>query len=203
MKFERGMGTLMTVFSGIAALMCLLVGLQLLFLEARMGQAADRAPAGADGHYRQWKDEVRTGAVMSFGAGVLVFLFGLRHTATRNRAGVPITGDQEPGDLDGDLESLSIRVFEVDQEDRTVEITGPETETGRREYSPPTIAWAPLTGEEPGQETEETQLGDPTDSILDSIQAATGSQVDREPGSHRLISLKSLWNSVFRPRKSS
>ena len=52
MKTERSMGTLMTVFSGVAALLCLLSGLQLFALESQIDQASDNLTEGA-GEFRK------------------------------------------------------------------------------------------------------------------------------------------------------
>jgi hypothetical protein len=201
MKLERGMGTLMTVFSGVAALMCVLVGLQLLFLEARIGRAADQAIADSDAHYRQWQGEVQTGAVMSFGAGILILLFGLRHQATRGRSANPRASRQENEDQPADLDTLSIRIFEVDEEDRSIEITSPDEEPDEFDFDPGPRQWAPLAEDDPGTPPGPPGPGDSTDSILKSISEATGSEVVADRRAPARKSAKSFWAKVFPARK--
>lgn len=187
------METLMTVFSGVAALMCLLVGLQLLSLETRIDQAAE----SGNTQFKQWGDEVHTGAVMSFGAGALILLFGLRHQATRSRSASrrpsPPQGDDEATDLD----SLSIRIFEVDAEDRTIEITDPEEEFGEIEFQPEPRIWAPLAEDGQDNAGPPADAGDPTDSILNSIMEASGSNVPdrRNPPADKPA--RSFWSRIF------
>gem|GEM_PF-4516102 len=160
------MGTLMTVFSGVAALMCLLVGLQLLVLESRIGLAPAQLEAGSTVPFQQWKAEAHTGAVMALGAGVLIFLFGLRQRMIVHAQGKGRNGSL-PADLSVDVrDSLSVRVFEVDAADRTVEISPEAVDSEPVHPAPPPRYWAPLGESEPGPD-------DPTDSILRSIAEAT------------------------------
>jgi hypothetical protein len=168
MKSDRGMGTLMTVFSGIAALMCLLVGLQLLFLQSQIGQAVDPGLADPDQQFRQWKALAHTGAVMSLGAGVLIFLFGLHHLTTTGQARKNRLQKEDPVSSTADLESVSVRVFEVDAEDRSVEITPHTDDRPLHESRPRSPVSPPPVDQEPDQEPQ----ADPTDSIVRSIRAA-------------------------------
>ena len=123
MKSDTGMGTLITVFSGIAALKCLLVGLQLFFLETQTAQAV--APGATDAEYQfdQWRAQAHTGAIMSLGAGALILILGLRHLASTGQARNQRSPDEEPVLSQVDLDSVSVRVFEVDARDQTIEIT--------------------------------------------------------------------------------
>ena len=176
--------TLMTVFSGIASLMCLLVGLQLLSLDSQIGQAIPNATAGADLQFTRWQTEVHTGAIMSLGAGVLILLFGIRHHYTAGKPG----GKRSPqaGAPAIDLESLSIRVFEVDQEDRSVEITSTDDTVPKPEGQQPKIVWHPLAGQEDEPHQAPPPVGDLADSIVQSIQDTawpeTAKNRSRHPG---------------------
>lgn len=174
MKHERGMGTLMTVFSGVAALMCLLVGLQLLHLESRIGQKAAQDLAGGGAHYRQWKVEVHTGAVMSLGAGVLVFLFGLRNRAASARSAANRSREQESIEVSDDLESLSVRIFEVGADDRSIEVTGIPEVPDELDFIPAPTVWAPLAEEDPEPDPVAPTGEYTADSILKSIHEAAG-----------------------------
>ena len=168
MKSDRGMGTLMTVFSGVAALLCLLVGLQLLFLESQIGQSADTGHTGPGQQLLQWKAQAHTSAIMSLGAGVLIFLFGVRHHATTGPVKRNRRRDTDPVMSADDIESVSVRIFEVDTEDRSVEIT-PSVDAPRLVQSRPRLPVSPPTSI-PGPDTE--PVGDQTDSIVSSIRAA-------------------------------
>jgi hypothetical protein len=203
MKHERGMGTLMTVFSGVAALMCLLVGLQLLSLETRISQAAGQASGVQDTQFRQWEDEVHTGAVMSFGAGILILLFGLRHQTSRNKSGARRLFSQDTEDPAADLDSLSIRIFEVDAEDHTIEITAPDEESGEFEYHSEPRQWAPLADDEQGPAKIARNPGDPAESILKSISEATGAEVGCPKTPAPPEPPKSFWSNIFRPPKKN
>ncbi|MEN8005937.1 MAG: hypothetical protein ABFS42_02940 [Candidatus Krumholzibacteriota bacterium] len=204
MKFEHGMGTLMTVFSGVAALMCLLVGIQLLFLESRIGQAAANSAPAADVPLLLWKAEAHTGAIMSLGAGVLILLFGLRHHAIAGRAAKPRTSAGETAVSSADLESLSVRVFEVDATDRSVEISASPDEPRPPAAPParPTMSWAPLDE----GESKSKPGTDPADSILRSIREATspdsGPETGPEAGSTTRHPHKPLWKKFFGRRKN-
>lgn len=185
---ERSTGTLVTAFSGVAALMCLLAGVQLFILQSQIGQAADLLPAGSDGHFRLWSAEARSGAVMSLGAGVLILLFAIRHhLATRPGRGAGQVGTE---DFRGtDIESVSVRVFEVDDLNQTVEVT--------REPEPPADQPGKPWAEPHHLPDEEPQPFDPTETIVRSIHAAS------TPGQGTsTISLpkprKSLLNNILR-----
>jgi len=180
MKSDRGMVTLMTVFSGIASLMCLLVGLQLLSLESQIGQASAHGLAGSDLQFLQWRNQVHTGAIMSLGAGVLVFLFGIRHHSTAGKPGRERLGQNTgPGSSTIDLESLSVRVFEVDAEDQTVEITSGDDTEPEASGEQPKIIWHPLDDQEADLEKEAGPVADPADSIVQSIQEASSRDPNR------------------------
>jgi hypothetical protein len=170
MKTERSMGTLMTVFSGMAALLCLLVGLQLLVLEKQIEQADARSYPGYVLQLRQWKDQAHTGAVMSLGAGVLILLFALRHNATTIKAGKSSSrwGDSPPATIDPD--TLSIRVFESDAADHYVEISseaGAPDRPGPGNSIPRPIRPAPVA--DSSLETDLEPEADPADSIVEFI----------------------------------
>lgn len=161
----------MTVFSGLAALMCLLVGLQLFSLETRIGQAAGPGPTGADPQFSRWRTEVHTGAIMSLGAGVLIFLFGLRnHARSRSASGRPTACDLDPSPIEPD--SLSIRVFEVDDQDRSVELTAGDDLALEREIEKPPILWHPLDDRDDGPDPDLAGGRDPAESIVQSIEDA-------------------------------
>ena len=104
----------MTVFSGVAALMCLLVGLQLLFLESQLGHAAGSGSGDGDLQFRQWEALAHTGAIMSLGAGVLILLFGVRHHTATGQTRKNRLRDRNRVTSNADLESVSVRIFEVD-----------------------------------------------------------------------------------------
>ena len=183
------MGTLMTVFSGMAALLCLLVGLQLFVLEAQIGQAAPNDHPDSRLQFRQWQALAHTGAVMSLGAGVLIFLFGLRqHSSTvkveKNPSGI---GDSRQRSIDP--ESLSIRVFESDTADRFVEISPePDYTEQSQPQTPSTLPTGPTPQAAPDVEPE----SDPTDSIVRSIREALDTESGRDsfPSSgHRRLSI--------------
>ncbi|MCK9996081.1 MAG: hypothetical protein KAH56_07355 [Candidatus Krumholzibacteria bacterium] len=168
MKSENGMVTLMTVFSGVAALMCLLVGIQLLFLESQIGQAVYPGQVDPEMQFEQWKMLAHTGAIMSFGAGVLIFLFGLRHLTTSSQVRKNRQHDIDPVISTVDLESVSVRIFEVDAEDRSIEITLNEDDRMDENIRP--LPRAPLSPDD--QESNPEPMGDATDSIVDSIREA-------------------------------
>ncbi len=172
MKSDRGMETLMTVFSGIAALMCLLVGFQLLSLETQIGQAIDSGPTKMDQQFPLWKAQAHTGAIMSLGAAILVFLFGLRHHVTSGQARKKPPRDDDPAFSTVDLETVSVRVFEVDDEDYSVEIT-PSAD----DHQPPESRPLPSVPLPPGDhklalEPDQEHMTDPTDNIIQSIRDA-------------------------------
>ncbi len=179
MKSDKGMATLMTVFSGVAALMCLLVGLQLFFLESQIGQAANPGAGDPEIQFGQWKMLAHTGAIMSLGAGILIFLFGLRHLTSARQTVWNQRHDEDPAMSMVDLESVSVRIFEVDEEDRSIEIT--LTEDDRLVGKTPPVPHAPLSTED--QETDLEPIGDPTDSILESIQEAAAPGSGQTAGS--------------------
>ena len=180
MKSDRGMVTLMTVFSGIASLMCLLVGLQLLSLESQIGQASAHGLAGSDLQFAQWRTQAHTGAIMSLGAGVLVFLFGIRHHSTAGKPGRKrLAQNTGPGSSTIDLESLSVRVFEVDAEDQTVEITSGDDTEPEASGNQPKIIWHPLVDQEADLAKEAGPAADPADSIVQSIQEASSRDPNR------------------------
>ena len=186
------MGTLMTAFSGIAALMCLLVGLQLLTLETRIRREADQTGSLQVNHLRQWGNEVHTGAVMSFGAGLLILLFGVRHQATRRRDRTNPSGGQAQDDNAEATDSWSVRIFEVEDDAAPVESTDGRDEFRAPAPAPEPAVWAPLAEDDLGPELQNPS--DPTDSILDSIHEATGTGPARPSARPR----KSLWNRIFR-----
>ena len=207
MKSDRGMITLMTVFSGIAALMCLLVGLQLLSLESKIGQAIPNGLAGSDLQLTQWQTEVHTGAIMSLGAGVLVFLFGIRHHSTAGKPRRKRAPQAGAGSSTIDLESLSVRVFEIDAEDRSVEITSDDDDDAAPAPAPgdeqAQIVWHPLDDQEDDPQAPRP-AGDSADSIVQSIQdaalpGAAGNQSPL-PGGH---SLQSFLSRILRRRGRS
>jgi hypothetical protein len=202
MKSEHGMTTLMTVFSGTAALMCLLVGLQLLSLESQIGRAAVPEASGADSPFSQWQAEVQTGAIMSLGAGVRVFLFGLRHlSTTRNSARKrKSTSDMEESALD--LESLSVRIFEVDEEDRSFEITSGDEATFEPDNEQPSILWHPLNDLENDVQPDPVSAGDPAESIVQSIQEAAPHGVGRHTVSRAARSVRKSWRDRLFGRRS-
>ncbi len=173
------MGILMTVFSGVAALMCLLVGLQLLFLESQIGQAVDPGLTAPDQQFRQWKAMVHTSAIMSLGAGVLIFLFGLRHHATTGQVRKNRLRDTDPAMSTGDIESVSVRIFEIDTEDRSVEITpGADDRRGHQPQPRPPVS-TPTGGQCPDPMPDQEPVDDQTDSIVRSIRAAAVPTSDR------------------------
>ena len=188
MKHERGMGTLMTVFSGVAALMCLLVGIQLFFLESQIGQAAAVDSTGSGQQFRLWQAEAHTGAIMSLGAGALIFLFGLRQLPSGAKVRNRRMWDDDSAVLQDDLESLSVRIFEVDDHDRSVEVESFEDVAGITESRPKIGAW-----EEPlDLESESGPVIDPTDTILQSIHEAAGPRSDHSPRESRNSFMKRL-----------
>jgi hypothetical protein len=190
MNSEKGMVTLMTIFSGVAALMCLLVGLQLLFLESQIGQAVVPGQVDPDLPFRQWKMLAHTGAIMSLGAGVLIFLFGLRNLTMAGQTVTKRRPYQDPVMSTLDLESVSVRIFEVDEEDRSIEIT--LTEDDRLADHSPRPAQAPFATENHDFDLE--LVGDPTDSIMKSIHDAA------TPGSGRTAVSSAtgpFWPSFF------
>ncbi len=179
MKSENGMVTLMTVFSGVAALMCLLVGVQLLFLESQIGQAAQPGQMDPELQFDQWKMLAHTGAIMSLGAGVLIFLFGLRHFTTTGQVRKNRRRDEDPLMSTVDLESLSVRIFEVDEEDRSIEITLNENDRLDEKIQP--LPRVPLSPDD--QESDPEPVGDATDSIVNSIREAAVPGSGRTTGS--------------------
>lgn len=202
MKSDRGMVTLMTVFSGIASLMCLLVGLQLLSLESQIGQASSLGVPGSDLQFMRWRTEVHTGAIMSFGAGILVFLFGLRHLSTSGNPGRGRSSETGTDSSTIDLESLSVRVFEVDAEDQTVEISsGGDTEP-KASGEQPKIVWLPLDDQETDLDKEAGPTADPADSIVRSIQEASARDSNRNnPPFATDRSWKSFLGRIIRRRR--
>ena len=204
MKSDRGMVTLMTVFSGIASLMCLLVGLQLLSLESQIGQASAHGLAGSDLQFAQWRTQAHTGAIMSLGAGVLVFLFGIRHHSTAGKPGRKrLAQNTGPGSSTIDLESLSVRVFEVDAEDQTVEITSGDDTEPEASGNQPKIIWHPLVDQEADLAKEAGPAADPADSIVRSIQEASSRDTHRNNphfGTDR--PWKSFLGRIIRRRRS-
>lgn len=193
----------MTVFSGMAALLCLLVGLQLFVLEAQIGQADANDHPDSGLQFGQWKAQAHTGAVMSLGAGVLIFLFALRHHSTAARAGISPSGQRDYHQPTLDSDSLSIRVFESDTADHFVEIS-PETEDPEwtEPAAPlplPTCPTPPATSDlEPDVEPE----GDPTDSIVQSIREALASENDGDSFPPASSSRLSFFGRLFRfPRR--
>ena len=193
MKSERGITTLMTVFSGIAALMCLLVGLQLLSLESQIGRAAVPEASGADSPFSQWQAEVHTGAIMSLGAGVLVFLFGLRHLSTTRNSARKQTSTVDNDESPLDLESVSVRIFEVDEEDRSFEITSGEKTTFEPDHEQPRIHWHPLNDLDNEVPPDPASAGDPAESIVQSIQEAAPHEVGHNSGSRTKRSVRKSW----------
>jgi hypothetical protein len=178
MKQDASMGTLMTVFSGVATLMCLLVGLQLFFLESQISQAAEQGIPAPEDQFRHWRAQAHTGGIMALGAGALIFLFGLRNLTSRARVIPDQPSDSEQQRSIVDIDSVSVRVFEVDAADRSVEIT-PGTETpGPKTSSPPapvfpvqvesTFDTTSLEESVPGPESQV----DPTDTIIQTIRDA-------------------------------
>lgn len=179
MKSDSGMGTLITVFSGIASLMCLLVGVQLLFLESQIGQAGNLSAADLDHQVVQWRAQAHMGAIMSLGAGALIFLLGLRSLATTGQARTILSPQEDDALSTVDPDSLTVRVFEVDARDQSIEIT-PEAEVLPGPPSRPgaTESRAPEHHEsgpafQPEMDTDIESLIDPTDTIIQSIQDAT------------------------------
>jgi len=171
------MGTLMTVFSGMAALLCLLVGLQLFVLEAEIGRAAPHDHPDSRLQFRQWQAQAHTGAVMSLGAGVLIFLFGLRQHSSTVKAKKNNPGNGDPRQRSIDPESLSIRVFESDTADRFVEISPEPDDTEQsKPQKPITLPTDPTPGTAPDVEPE----SDPTDSIVQSIREALDNEAGRD-----------------------
>ncbi len=172
----------MTVFSGIASLMCLLVGLQLLSLESQIGQAIPKATPGAEFQFTRWQTEAHTGAIMSLGAGILILLFGIRHHYTAGKPG----GKRSPesGGSAMDLESLSVRVFEVDQENRSVEITSADDTVPEHGRQQPKIVWHPLSGQEDDPHQPAPPVCDPADSIVQSIQDAVWPETAKNRSRH-------------------
>jgi hypothetical protein len=192
MKSERGMVTLMTVFSGIAALMCLLVGIQLFFLESQIGRTMVSDPGDRGYQYRQWKGHAHTGAIMSLGAGVLISLFGLRHHTTARRTGGQLTPDTNPGGSDIDLESVSVRVFDVDAHDRSIEIT-PRDDSCPPSETPPPLRLNPDSDDPEEDVPDPEPVGDPTDSIVRSIHAAAESDPSRNGPLARALPFMPAW----------
>lgn len=198
MKSEKGMGTLITVFSGVAALMCLLVGLQLLFLESQIGQAVGTGSTDGDLQFRHWEAQAHTGAIMSFGAGVLILLFGVRHHTATGQTRNNRLRDKDRVMSTADLESVSVRIFEVDSQDRTVEITPGKAEPRalepvQRYYAPPP----------PGdQEPDSEPIGNATDSIVQSIHEASEIDPTRTPTPPAARHLrKSFFDRLFRRQR--
>lgn len=181
----------MTVFSGIAALMCLLVGLQLIILKSQIGQAAESALTDGNQLYRQWEAQAYTGAIMSLGAGVLISLFGFRHHTTGGRSGKNRPRDGEFLSPAVDLDSVSVRVFDVDDQDRSVEITPGEAYDSHPELSPTSPARLLPEDQDPDPGLEFEPPADPTETILRSIRAAAETDGNTS-------SLPRTW-SIFRP----
>jgi hypothetical protein len=179
MKSDPGMGTLLTVFSGIAALMCLLVGFQLFFLESQIGQAVELGSAEPEHQFNQWRAQAHTGAIMSLGAGVLIFFLGLRHLIATGPRRENRPSDQEPVLPTVDLDSVSVRVFEVDARDHSVEITPGADDPGvpdpRPHESRPQKADLQESGSQlhPDLGSDIEPMADPADTIVRSIRAAT------------------------------
>jgi hypothetical protein len=198
MKSEQGMGTLMTVFSGVAALMCLLVGLQLLFLESQIGQAAGTGMVDGDLQFRQWEALAHTGAIMSLGAGVLILLFGVRHHTATGQTRKNRLRDKDRDTSTADLESLSVRVFEVDAQDRTVEITPGKAEPPMSEPVPRYCAPPP-----PGDQESDSELfGNTTDSIIQSIREASDPDSTRTTAPPAANNLRrSFFDRLFRRQR--
>lgn len=165
MKTERSMGTLMTVFSGMAALLCLLVGLQLLALESQIGQAGDVDSAHSGPQFRNWKAQAHNGAVMSLGAGVLIFLFGMRHHATTVKGQKRSAPGEDSTSMDPD--SLTIRVFESAEDDRYVEVSD-----GSEQQPSSSLPHLPSRRPEVDLENDVEPEADPTDTIVESIHQA-------------------------------
>ena len=194
MKSEQGMGTLITVFSGVAALMCLLVGLQLLFLESQIGQAAGSGSADGDLQFRQWEALAHTGAIMSLGAGVLILLFGVRHHTANGQTRKNRLRDKDRVTSTADLESVSVRIFEVDAQDRTIEITPGKAEPRIIEPVPRYGASLP-----PGdQEADSEPIVNTTDSIVQSIREASVPDSTPPTASHLR---KSFFDRLFRRQR--
>jgi hypothetical protein len=181
MKSDTGMGTLLTVFSGIAALMCLLVGFQLFFLESQIGQAVETGATDPEYQFDQWRAQAHTGAIMSLGAGALILILGLRHLASTGQARKNRSPDEEPVLSQVDLDSVSVRVFEVDARDQTIEITpgadDPRVPDSSQPSQVPQVADLQDSGTELDLDQDLDQdiesMADPADTIVRSIQAAT------------------------------
>ena len=105
---------------------------------------------------------------MSLGEGVLILLFGGGHPTTTGQTRNILMRDKDRVMSTADLDSVSVRIFEVDSQDRTVEITPGKAETPAIEpvqrYSAP-----PPPG---GQEPDSEPIGNATDSIVQSIREA-------------------------------
>ncbi len=179
MKSEKGMVTLMTVFSGVAALMCLLVGIQLLFLESQIGQAVHPGQVDPEMQFEQWRMLAHTGAIMSLGAGVLIFLFGLHHLTTTGQLGKNPQRDEDPVMSTVDLESVSVRIFEVDAEDRSIEITLGEDDRMDDIIRP--LPHNPLSPDD--LESDAEPVGDATNTIVSSIREAAAPGSGQATGS--------------------
>lgn len=202
MKTERSMGTLITMFSGLAALLCLLSGLQLFSLESQIDQAGDKGSVNSGPQLRNWKAQAHHGAVMSLGAGVLIFLFGLRHHATTVQAGKRPAGGEDPYPSSIDPESLTIRVFESDEDDRYVEVSDESDNSGWSE-PPPT---APVPSPSPRKPAVDLEYdvepeADPTDTIVESIHKAVAPGDAPQSGTGPKKAHLSFWGRFFSRRR--
>ena len=186
----------MTVFSGLAALLCLLVGLQLLALESHIGQVSDEGPANSGLQLRNWKAQAHNGAVMSLGAGVLIFLFGLRHHTTTVLAGKRPGGGEDPLSSSIDPQTLTIRVFESAEDDRYVEIS----DGSELEPAPPLPAISSRRSPVDLDNDVEPEA-DPTDTIVESIQQAVARGAVPEPGARPGRPRRSFIGRLFGRRR--
>ena len=125
---RTGIGTLASGGGIVAALVCLLVGLQLLLLGTEIHALLESAPGSMDTTASAWKNLIQVSGWLSlFAAGlVLVLVVSERREWRRSAADAP------PGGRTGaeDLDDLSVRIFEVDAANRMVEVTGDEGKAG-------------------------------------------------------------------------
>jgi len=155
---RSGIGTLAAGGGVVAAVVCLLVGVQLLLLGGEIGYLLEQAPGSVDPASEAWRNLVRVSGWLSLLAGGLVLLLVTAHRRGWRPPGPETRHAAGPGpDRD-----VLVRIFEIDDGGRSVEVAAGPAGTparARRASTPP------------------QPLGSPEDSsrmILEQIDAVSG-----------------------------
>jgi len=118
---RTGIGTLASGGGTVAAVVCLLVGLQLLLLGAEIHSLMESAPGSVNSSAAAWKNLIQVSGWLSIlAAGLVLFLVvSDRQCWRRSRSGDSLI-ELSSGD---ELEDVSVRIFEVDASNRMIEVT--------------------------------------------------------------------------------